>query len=677
MRGLLLVGWCLVWLDSGAGAADDVRRNYEEARAKAGRDAAAHVQLALWCEQNGLNGERLEHLTKAVLIDPRHALARSLLGQVKEGESWLKSDVLAEKIAADARRAELLAEYNAKRADTAMTAHAQMLLALWCERKGLKPEALAHFTAVTRLNPGHEEAWRKLGCRKVDGRWLNEENALAYEREKTGQRQANRFWSARLANIKRKLAHRGQRQEAVAGLDAIRDPRAVPAIWYYLVLQGNEVEQRHAVNVLGHLDSQRAAQALALLAAMSPSAEVRRTAAESVLWRDRREYLDLWIGFIRKPLTYEVRPVGGPGSPGILYVEGERYNLQCVYELPRLPDNLADFLTINSNADAQRALMRRALGLDLTSQNVNSDVAAALGAAIANPGGAVAGLSAAVQRSQARPGLVFTGAAAIGDRDEQALQVAEQRIAQNQAAIAEAMTAPQRRLESDIAELDAVNAVNFQQTERILPFLETVSGQKYGHDPEAWTRWWTNELGYAYQSTPKPTIREVIPADSPILTPTVVTCSCFAAGTPVLTLKGPRSIESIKIGDQVLAQDLETGALTYQPVVAAVQNPPDLTLRLTLGAETIEATGIHRFWKAGAGWVMARDLAAGDLIRTIGGVARVAAIEPGAVQPVFNLEVARGRSFFVGNAGFLVHDYTLIETVDRPFDAITERLPAH
>jgi hypothetical protein len=35
---------------------------------------------------------------------------------------------------------------------------------------------------------------------------------------------------------------------------------------------------------------------------------------------------------------------------------------------------------------------------------------------------------------------------------------------------------------------------------------------------------------------------------------------------------------------------------------------------------------------------------------------------------VYNLEVARGGSFFVGRCGALVHDNSLVRPVDRPFD---------
>jgi hypothetical protein len=85
----------------------------------------------------------------------------------------------------------------------------------------------------------------------------------------------------------------------------------------------------------------------------------------------------------------------------------------------------------------------------------------------------------------------------------------------------------------------------------------------------------------------------------------------------------------------------------------------------------VVATGIHRFWKAGKGWTMARDLKPGDPIRTLGGVAKVEAVEDEKVQPVFNLEVAEGHSFLVSKVGALVHDNSLVEPVLAPFDAPT------
>ena len=50
--------------------------------------------------------------------------------------------------------------------------------------------------------------------------------------------------------------------------------------------------------------------------------------------------------------------------------------------------------------------------------------------------------------------------------------------------------------------------------------------------------------------------------------------------------------------------------------LALHHNRPKPTLRIDLGDEAIVATPIHRFWKAGRGWAMARDLKPGDTIRT-------------------------------------------------------------
>ena len=44
--------------------------------ARVGRDADAHVRLALWCEAHGLEPERLKHLALAILNAPDHATAR-------------------------------------------------------------------------------------------------------------------------------------------------------------------------------------------------------------------------------------------------------------------------------------------------------------------------------------------------------------------------------------------------------------------------------------------------------------------------------------------------------------------------------------------------------------------------------------------------------------------------
>ena len=117
------------------------------------------------------------------------------------------------------------------------------------------------------------------------------------------------------------------------------------------------------------------------------------------------------------------------------------------------------------------------------------------------------------------------------------------------------------------------------------------------------------------------------------------------------TVDGPRPIESIRVGDSVLSQGPSTGTLSFQPVVAIHRNQPAATSRIKFSGESIIATGIHRFWKAGKGWTMARDLKPGDRLRIVGGIVQIESIETDKTQPVFNLNVAENRDFFVGKRG--------------------------
>ncbi len=145
--------------------------------------------------------------------------------------------------------------------------------------------------------------------------------------------------------------------------------------------------------------------------------------------------------------------------------------------------------------------------------------------------------------------------------------------------------------------------------------------------------------------------------------------SCFGAGTMVRTLRGPLPIETLRVGDQVLTQSLKTGALGYQPILVVHHNPPSPTFLIKLAGDTIVSSPFHRFWKTGKGWVMARDLKAGDTLRLLDGLSAVESVESGPVQLVYNLDVATDHDFFAGNAVALVHDNTLPDLRQTSFDA--------
>jgi hypothetical protein len=197
----------------------------------------------------------------------------------------------------------------------------------------------------------------------------------------------------------------------------------------------------------------------------------------------------------------------------------------------------------------------------------------------------------------------------------------------------------------------------------IFASLNLITNQDLPETREPWRKWYYDARGYSY--TP--------PKEKPKRAVVLVIPSCFAAGTPVRTLGGLRPIEEIAVGDQVLAQDPRTGKLSFEPVTSVHHNPPGETLKVRLGDEEVLPSIYHRFWRPGRGWAMARDLKPGDEIRVLGGLVHVTAVSPAEVQRVYNLDVARSHSFFVGEVGALVHDNTLPELRFEGFDAAADR----
>ena len=645
---------------------------YEAAKSKAGKSADAHVRVALWCESHGLTGERVKHLSLAILYDPSNALARGLMGLVADQGKWGRPDVVGEKIQNDPARRSLIREYLERRSKTAHQPDAQLKLAAWCEQNGLKEQALAHYSETIQLDPSRESAWRHLGYKKQGSRWVKPEEAAIEKAEAEKQKQADKQWKPRLQRLRDNLESKdtSRRTKAQQELAEVTDPRAVPMIWAVFVSH-NERSQLAAIQMLGQIDSPEATSALAVLAIFNTRPVVRGLAASTLARRDPRDYAGRLIGLIRKPFKYTVRPVNGPGSVGELFVEGERFNVRRLYEFqPITNPNLLQRMQTSSvpfDPFSLQNVMMASAASGTMSMLQNPQIATTRAQAFgANPGNAPAILSGLVGHNPANrvPAAVqcsrsFNSQAVASQRDLQ-IGIALENLRQTNDRL-------QQRLMADVQAVETTNAQINEINDSALPIVKSATGQNLGVEPEDWKTWWTNEQGYAYKSDLpeyKPTYTDIVSVQSPGST----SSACFAAGTMVQTVDGPRAIESIQVGDRVLSQNSETGLLAFQPVVGVHRSKPTPTVRLAIGDESIVATGIHRFWKAGKGWIMARDLKAGDRVRMIGGTATVRSIESGKTQPVFNLDVAENRNFCVGTNGLLVHDFSLVQPVLEPFD---------
>jgi hypothetical protein len=229
--------------------------------------------------------------------------------------------------------------------------------------------------------------------------------------------------------------------------------------------------------------------------------------------------------------------------------------------------------------------------------------------------------------------------------------------------------------------VERANKVIRQQNVRITTVLHQLTGFDGGGAPMKWWTWWWQDYNEMYNVSNNgesdPYTRTYDHPTKPVYNcqtwgqyVSVIAHSCFAPGTKVWTLTGRNPIEKIKVGDRVLAQDVESGELAYKPVLAVTTRPPGPWMKIGMDAESITATPSHPFWVSGQGWRMTKQLKAGNRVHSLSGGVPIKSIETLVFDPLdvnaahtspttaYNLIVADYSSYFVGDRGILVHDNT-------------------
>ncbi|QEH34105.1 hypothetical protein OJF2_26390 [Aquisphaera giovannonii] len=399
---------------------------------------------------------------------------------------------------AGAAASDLMKEYLALRVKTPPTAAGQWKLGLWCEQRGLAGAAAVHFAEVVRLDPSREAAHRKLGHRKVGGRWLSPEAIAAAEEQKA----ADRLWAGRLRRIHKDIHGRNGREKqaaAQAALDAITDPKAVLPL--YREFGSEPKDQVMLVQVLGQIDRPMSSKVLAMLAVYGKSPTARQRAAESLRPRSSADFMDLLVGLLVDPIAYEVRRVGGPGSPGAIFVAGERFDTARLYAppaAPNIPFGPGDIITYDSS------------GMPVVQHRIGSF------SATTSPKG-VPGSKTLVAQTTVENSYYETYS-----------------VAQIQAEALRGAALAQAQLERDEESLKAVNANIRHFNDTVMNVAKDATGEDHGPAPKEWRK----AVNGRRQSpeapstpAPKPVVTEVADLDyNPIFGP-----SGMAAQTVVST----------------------------------------------------------------------------------------------------------------------------------------------
>ena len=128
----------------------------------------------------------------------------------------------------------------------------------------------------------------------------------------------------------------------------------------------------------------------------------------------------------------------------------------------------------------------------------------------------------------------------------------------------------------------------------------------------------------------------------------------------MLTSAGYVPIEDIQIGNEVWAENPETGEKARKRVVQTFVNETDELVHLFANGEEIITTPEHPFYVVSKGWTSSIELRAGDiLVLQSGQYVIVEKIQHEILESpieVYNFEVEDFHTYYVGTSAILVHN---------------------
>jgi len=129
---------------------------------------------------------------------------------------------------------------------------------------------------------------------------------------------------------------------------------------------------------------------------------------------------------------------------------------------------------------------------------------------------------------------------------------------------------------------------------------------------------------------------------------------CFAAATPVWTPGGFKPIGMIRPGDKVYSMNEATGRIEVSVVTSTFSVTRRGLVRVTGGEDTMVCSRNHRFHTESGRWMKIENV--NEQVTTATGTLRLQVKSLDITMKVYNFEVDRTHTYFVGESKLLVHN---------------------
>jgi hypothetical protein len=140
---------------------------------------------------------------------------------------------------------------------------------------------------------------------------------------------------------------------------------------------------------------------------------------------------------------------------------------------------------------------------------------------------------------------------------------------------------------------------------------------------------------------------------------------CFTEGTLINSKYEFLAIEKIRVGDSVYSYNFEKEELTLSKVINVLNRVASELYEIKVADEIINVTAEHPFYVVGNGWVKAKDLKKGYILKTANNNKNTVSdvTKRNVTVNVYNIEVDGSHNYFVTQLRVLVHNKNISEVV--------------